>query len=407
MARGSLGFAAYRTLAQRRSGTSFEPTGPRPRGELVWAHATSEARVSALSDLAGRLQYQRPDLTTLITLDPGIALLFPVAQPVQPLAADHPGSARAFLAHWAPDICLWTGGHLRPALIAAARESGIEGILADADEAELDKPQSGWRRDPMRGCLDFFNPILAVSETAAARLARLGAPAGRIEVGGRLRHGATPLPCKESDLNAVTGALAGRPVWCGAHLRAEEVGALLIAHRQAVRLLHRLLLVAIPHDEAAARRLDASLARSDLRFARWPEDGAPGENVQVVIARQEDLGLWLRIAPLSFLGGSLVSGTGGSDPFAAAAVGSGVLYGPNVRNHLNAYSRLAAAGAARIVRDPETLSTAILQLIAPDRAAAMALAGWEVVSEGAHLTDRLVELIHDALDRREARDADA
>ena len=79
-----------------------------------------------------------------------------------------------------------------------------------------------------------------------------------------------------------------------------------------------------------------------------------------------------------------------------------MLYGPNIRQHLPAYTRLASAGAARIVKDAEGLSAGVLQLIAPDNAASMALAAWEVVSEGAEVTDRLLDIIQDQLDQQGA-----
>ena len=53
------------------------------------------------------------------------------------------------------------------------------------------------------------------------------------------------------------------------------------------------------------------------------------------------------------------------------------------------------------MRDTDTLTTALKQLVAPDRAAAMSLAAWEIVSEGAQVSDRIMDLIQDALDLAE------
>ena len=129
----------------------------------------------------------------------------------------------------------------------------------------------------------------------------------------------------------------------------------------------------------------------------------PDETTQMILTETPgELGLWYRLAPLVFLGGSLVPGHGGEDPLEAAVHGTALLYGPNVGRHLPAYSRLAEAGAARIVRDFDSLSAAVSQLIAPDRAAAMAHAGWDVVSQGAALTDELLTLAGDWLDTGEA-----
>jgi 3-deoxy-D-manno-octulosonic-acid transferase len=113
---------------------------------------------------------------------------------------------------------------------------------------------------------------------------------------------------------------------------------------------------------------------------------------------QDELGLWYRIAPLSFLGSSLASGQHGLDPLQAAGLGTAILYGPNVRNYMPSYTRLAAAGAARIVNDTRALGVAVAQLISPDHAASMAMSGWDVVSQGTDVTDRITELVAIALD---------
>jgi 3-deoxy-D-manno-octulosonic-acid transferase len=128
----------------------------------------------------------------------------------------------------------------------------------------------------------------------------------------------------------------------------------------------------------------------------------PDDNCQVLLATaQDELGLWYRVAPLSFLGSSLSSGQHGLDPLQAAALGTAVLYGPNVRNHMPSYTRLAAAGAARIVNDAGALGIAVARLISPDHAASMAMSGWDVVSQGAAVTDRIAELLINSLDAAE------
>ena len=51
-----------------------------------------------------------------------------------------------------------------------------------------------------------------------------------------------------------------------------------------------------------------------------------------------------------------------------------------------------------MVRDADTLSATIGQVIAPDQAAAMAHAAWDVASQGAEVTDRILDLVQDTLD---------
>jgi 3-deoxy-D-manno-octulosonic-acid transferase len=111
-----------------------------------------------------------------------------------------------------------------------------------------------------------------------------------------------------------------------------------------------------------------------------------------------EMGLWYRIASVSFVGGSLAD-VGGHNPFEPALLGSAILYGPHVRNFQDAYRRLAEAGAAVLVRSAPELAEALVATMAPDRAAAMAAAAWQVCSEGAAVTDTVLAAIGRYLDR--------
>ena len=125
----------------------------------------------------------------------------------------------------------------------------------------------------------------------------------------------------------------------------------------------------------------------------------PDDNTQVLIAdTAEDLGLWLRVAPVSFLGGSMRPGHDSCDPYLAAAHGTAIVYGPHTGSNVDAYSNLMNAGAARIVNDAATLGHAVTQMIAPDRAAQMAMAGWDVVTEGADSLDSIIDDVQARLD---------
>lgn len=408
----SLSLAAYRALSRRKIQSDIPEIPARPDGEILWAHATSETRFSALCDLGRRLKIQRPGLGLLVSFDPARFIPEPEAGDgcdwIAGLDSDHPDAAQRFLTQWAPDLCLWAGGILMPNLIAAASEQGIPMILLDIGESDFPSRRHKWFPDLNRASLLCFEAIMVTNGAAARSLQRIGVPAERITVTDRLRNSATPPPCPENEPAAIAADLSGRPVWLAAHAMLAEFDPILAAHRAALRLAHRLLLVIILADPADAPLLVAKLSGTGLRYAAW-EPGDPIEDsTQVLISHDPaDLGIWYRVAPLSFVASSLSPGAGGRSPLEAAATGSAVLYGPNVDNHLESYSRLAAAGAARSVHDAQSLGAAVIQLIAPDYAAAMALAGWQVVTEGARLTDRLIDRIQDMLDSREPPNAGA
>ncbi len=396
----SLSFAAYRLVSRGRRPPRGQARPDRPAGTIVWFHACSAARSAVARDIAAKLRMQRSGVAAVLTLaGDGRTVDRDGMDWAEDLGADHPETAEAFLTHWQPDLCVWIGGRLLPNVILQARRRALPLILADTESADLPAP-GGWRGRLARESLTAFDQVFAADDDAAARLGLLGVADGRITRGSPLMVSGTPLPVNEDAIADVTDLLVGRPVWLAAHLHPDEVGEVLAAQASAVRLSHRLLLVATPAWPDGAPGLIERARAMGLRTADWDAGEAPDDLTQVLVAPGgRHLGLWYRVAPVAFIGSSLVPGQGGRDPFDAAAMGSAVLYGPNVRDHLAAYSRLASAGAARIVKDAAGLSVGVMQTIAPDRAASMALAGWEIVSEGAGGADQLIDAIQDRLDR--------
>ncbi len=67
-----------------------------------------------------------------------------------------------------------------------------------------------------------------------------------------------------------------------------------------------------------------------------------------------ELGLFYRLSPIVFVGGSLVH-HGGQNPIEAIKLGAAVLHGPHVGNFDDIYRALDGAGGARLAGDGEAL----------------------------------------------------
>jgi 3-deoxy-D-manno-octulosonic-acid transferase len=398
----SLGFAAYRALTRRGPVPKLPDYAPRPKGELVWLHAAEPGKTAHVRDLARRLIAARFDLKVLVTGPTAPEGCDDPRLLTAALPPEHPTATAAFVDHWKPDAMIWVWGALQPNLVEAVAASGCAMFLVDAGADGFDTRRDRWLTEVPRQLLAHFDNVLARSDAAEARMKQLGVPVAKIDRTAPLVPGGQALPASPQDVDDLSQALSGRPVWFAAGVTAAEVSAVLTAHRRAQRLSHRLLLVLNPLDAAADTVATNLCAMDALRMVRWSDGTYPDDNTSVVVADLPgETGLWFRVAPVSFLGGSLETGQGGQDPFAAAALGSAVLYGPSVGKHLDAYRRLANAGAARIVNDAESLGAAVTWLIAPDQAAKMAMAGWDVVTEGADTMERIINLVQDGLDARE------
>lgn len=402
----SLSLAAYLAYARRATQAAPQPAHPRPEGQLIWAHAVDAARADALVGLAERLISQRSGLHVLLTTAPDNTPANQGGQSViwQQLPADTIAASDAFLGHWTPDLCVWTGGDLQPALLSRADAKGVPLYLIDADEKLLTRTSWRWFPDLPRSLLKRFSSIMANSKSTAQFLHRAGVGDVEITVTGPFVEGAIALPHNESDREELAGLLRGRPVWLAAMLQPGEIPAVLRAHRAACRLSHRAMLIIVPDAAAPADSFRDALDSQEWRYATWSEGELPEETTQILLADTTgEMGLWYRVAPITFMGNSLVEGGSGCDPNEPAAHGSAILYGPHVARYKNSYARYAEFGGARIVRDADTLAGALQRLLPPDKTASMAHAAWDVASRGADVTDQIADLIHEKLDLLEIR----
>ncbi|WP_170571720.1 3-deoxy-D-manno-octulosonic acid transferase [Ruegeria atlantica] len=401
----SLSMAAYRVLSWGVSGSANQPQIPRPEGELIWVHINAQNRQRAMVDFCLRLQQAHPTLNVLLTAPPGEDLQRweQVDYPLINLPQEQSGAARAFLDYWHPEIGLWVGGGLMPNVITRAEERGIPLILIEAEININVARGAKWLPDITRVTFDCFKSILATTSLTVRTIRRLGVTSGKVAEAPPLQVSANPRPWPEDELIETNHALAGRPVWLAAYVLDKEFISVLSAHRQALRMLPRLTLVLHVADMAEAEPLHRRLEAMDLRCTSWDDVGRIEDTTQVVLtSTPEDLGLWHRVSPVTFIGSSLERGAGCHDPLAAVALGSALIHGPYVHQHQQIFDQLDQAGAARTVRSATELGDAVVELLSPDRAADMALAGWEIVSEGAPQADQLIDMVQDCLDQRSA-----
>jgi 3-deoxy-D-manno-octulosonic-acid transferase len=399
----SLSLAAW--LAFRR-GAAQDVTAtypPRPAGPLVWVHCPDAGRIGAFVSLAERLAAEGDRLHLLIT-SPDIPANTPTGPRtiLQQAPADLRLPVQAFLSHWQPDILLWSQGHFNPVLLTETADYRSLSARLLVDATAMLTGLAGGTRLPgaTRELVQQFDRVLAVDGDAAQRLRRAGTDPDRIEVTGALGTMVGVLPCNERERRDLAQTMGSRPVWLAAGVTPEEMPDIIQAHKVASRSAHRLLLVLVPRMSEDTARLAQDLRDANISVVLRAEDADPDESAQAYLADgASEMGLWYRLAPISFIGGTLRPGASSYHPFEAAALGSAVLHGPETGAHAASYLRLARAGASRTVRTGTDLGQAVEALLSPDKAAAMAHAAWEVTTAGADVGNRVIDLIREYLDK--------
>ncbi len=381
-----------------------QPT-ERQGAPLLWCHANSAEELEPLAGLLHRLREEADTMEFLLTsrgLLPKKVLgeQFPDGVTLGNCPSEDPAAIRRFLDRRRPDICLWVGSSYAPHLIAATVEDGIPVINVNASF-----PKNIWRRArvvrrSLRQLMEKFQAIYPLDMPSRDGLLKFGLADGLVRDAGELRTLPAVLSHDEALRTQLGRAIGNRPVWLAFGVRPDELSTVLEAYRDAARLTHRLLLVLAPANLRDTDRINARLTKGEWSIAIRSKGQEPVYDTQIVLEDTGDeLGMWLRIAPVAFLGNSLTRG-GGTDPMIAAALGSAILHGPFVTMHKEAYARLTAAGGAVEVSSAKSLAEAVCEVSIPDRAASMAHAAWQIESEGAEVIRQVEREILGCLQRK-------
>jgi 3-deoxy-D-manno-octulosonic-acid transferase len=339
----------------------------RPDGLLVWFHAASVGETQSILPLIDALLVARADVNVLMTsttrtsaemLQTG--LNDRVIHQMAPY--DTVRASRAFLDHWRPDAAIWIESELWPRMLAEVGQRSVPRLLLNARVSA--RTARRWTRfaETARAILSQFDLIQAQEQTTMDALAGVGMVGPRVVLTGSLKQDRPPLDCDIDELARLRKAIGDRPVWCAASTHLGEEDIVLDAHRDIGGLL---ILVPRHTDRSAAI---AELCKvAGFALARRSLDNLITPRTQVYIAdTMGELGLWYRIAPVAFIGGSFGQ-VGGHNPYEAAQLDTAILHGPHVENFARIYAALDNAGAARLVTDAEELAQSVTAIDAATR----------------------------------------
>src|SRR5258705_6568 len=105
--------------------------------------------------------------------------------------------------------------------------------------------------------------------------------------------------------------------------------------------------------------LASAIAASGLTSALRSRDQLPHAGTDIYVADTVgELGLVYRVAPIVFMGGSLIP-HGGQTPIEPAKFGAAILHGPHVANFADIYAALDEARGAEMVPDAGRLTARI------------------------------------------------
>ncbi len=337
-------------------------SAPRPDGPLFWFHAASVGETNAVLPLIHELKRRCPSLnilltTVTVTSSKIAAERLPEGAIHQFIPLDSPRFCRRFIKHWRPSLALFTESEFWPNLIVEASDRKIPLVLVNGRISPRSGKRWAWLSSLSKPVFSRFDLALTQNWRFAKRLTRLGVR--RAIVAGNLKYDAPPPPVDAGAVEELRARVAGRPVFLAASTHPGEDEAVARAAEILQSTMPSLLTVIVPRHPERGEAITSQLHGQHFRVARRSAGEPLSTNTQIYVADTlGELGLFYRLAPLSFIGGSLIA-HGGQNPIEAVKLGSGILSGPHTFNFTETYTVLQRYEGFRLVSGPEELAAAL------------------------------------------------
>ncbi|RZW00087.1 MAG: 3-deoxy-D-manno-octulosonic acid transferase [Rhodobacteraceae bacterium] len=380
---------------------------PRPAGPVIWFHALSVGESLALVPLIERGLADLPDAHIVLTTSTATSTeaLSKAALPERCIhilsPIDTPGATRRFLDHWKPDLAAFSELDFWPRLMIETHRRRIPMVLINSRLPEGSLASRKRLGPAMRDILGLFDRMLVQDAASFDRFQELGADKRKISVVGALKSAARPLQADEAQLSGLEKAVGVRPIWLAAATWASEHSVVVAAHRRVSDIHDNALLIIAPRHVRDGDSAENAARQHFDRVARRSRGEEPDDRTQVYVADTiGEMGLWYRLAPVSFIGHSVdmgAEGLEGKNPFEAAALGSAILHGPSISYFEESYAALTKVGAARLITDETSLAEAVLETMEPSKRLAMVSGAQRVIAERRGVLENTWEILKRSL----------
>ena len=268
-----------------------------------------------------------------------------------------PAFVARFLDHWRPAMALFVESDLWPNMILGCHSRGVPLIVVNGRLSE--RSFRHWRYMP-RTIETLFRRIdlcLARTTVDAERFDALGAP--RITTTGNLKLDVPALPVDEAKLSALRTALAGRHIITASSTHPGEEAAMIEVHRRLKNSFPGLATIIVPRHPERGDGIMSAIAATGLSAVQRSRGQLPTARTDIYLCDTVgELGIIYRLAPIVFMGGSLIP-HGGQNPIEPIKLGAAILHGPHVGNFKDLYATLDQHHGAELVEDPGRLALRI------------------------------------------------
>jgi len=340
------------------------PSMPRPKGPLIWVHGASVGELLSILPLLERIHAR--GFSVLLTSGTVTAARLaerrlPEGVLHQFVPLDAPVFVERFLNHWQPNLALIAESELWPNLITEGRRRGTPFVLINGRLSQRSFRRWRLMRRTATALLSRIDLCLAQEAEDADRLSQLGAQ--RIVTTGNLKFDVPPPPAEPNAFSALERTMRNRPIVLAVSTHKGEENMIIEAHLRLTKTVPNLLTIIAPrHPERGPDIVDLAEEMGAVPIMR-SRGHLPDRGTDIYVADTiGELGLFYRLAPIVFVGGSLVR-HGGQNPIEPAKLDSAILHGPHVANFASIYAQLNRARGAATVTDAKSLANSLALLL--------------------------------------------
>lgn len=342
------------------------PSADRPRGPLVWFHAASVGEMLALIPLIREIR--KRDIHVLLTT--GTVTSAEISKTRlgddvihQYVPLDIKISINRFLTYWTPDAAITAESEIWPVTMMELERRHIPQIRVNARLSDRSFGRWHNRPDLAEALFSKLALVVAQSDVDAERFRDLGS--WPVVVSGNLKGDTDPPPHDPAVLETYRRQIGSRKTWAAISTFDGEEKAAATVHA-AIKSRNDQLTIIVPRHPERADEIETMLKGMNLTVARRSRNDIITPQTDIFLGDSiGEMGLYLRLTELAFVGRSLMA-EGGQNPLEPAMLDCAVLSGAHVQNFREAYQKLLRSGGGRIIRDVEMLAKAVHYLLVND-----------------------------------------
>jgi 3-deoxy-D-manno-octulosonic-acid transferase len=340
-------------------------TYPRPEGKLYWMHGASVGEAISMLPLINKILAEDTSAHVMVTTGTVtsaeiMAKRLPERAFHQFIPFDVPAYAKRLLKHFKPDAVMWFESELWPSLLSEINKAKVPLILVNGRVSD-DSYQTWSRfRFVSKEILGCFTYCLGQSEQDKNRLLLLGAK--RASCVGNLKYAGLDLPYDEAKLAELKVVVGERPVFLISSTHHNEEAQLAAGFYDLKRAVPNVLIIVVPRHPHRGIEVATMFAnKGEAVKLRSKGENLTADTSVYVADTIGEMGLWYKLAQVTFVGGSLIP-HGGQNFIEPARDKNAVIVGPNMQNFTEMLSRAKVAHAVWQVNNAAEVIEQVIDL---------------------------------------------